>query len=97
MSEPSIARALRDKAEASYKPGAEFAFAMDSNTDGTDYDGKVLLAIARRGWCGVIAIDKSEYTLDAAVCLGNLLGFPSAPKPTAAERARKAKQSLAIC
>lgn len=91
MSAVSLAQALRNKAEASYKPGDEFSFAMDSSTDGTDYEGRVLLAIALPGACGVIAIDKSEYDLEAAQHLGELMGFKRAVPPTAAERARKAK------
>ena len=68
---------------------------MDSNTDGTDHDGKVLLAMARAGWCGVMTIDKSEYSLDTAPQLGNMLGFPPSPPQTAAERARKARAVVA--
>jgi hypothetical protein len=39
----------------------------------------------------VLTIDKSEYTLDAALQLENMLGFPPAAPPTAADRARKAR------
>lgn len=89
------ARALRDRAEALLKPGQEFAFATDSNTDGTDSAGKVLLAIATPRWCGVFTIDKAEYTLAGAIALGNLLGFPcEAPKP-AIERVKKAMKKAA--
>jgi len=93
MTAPSIARILRDRAEAMLRPGDEFAFASDSNTDGTDYDGKVLLAltIPRIGFSFVLQIDQAEYPLDAAVRLGNLLGFPNAEKPSAIERTKKAR------
>jgi hypothetical protein len=87
---PSLARVLRDRAEAMAKPGAELTFATDSDTDGTDYAGKVLLAIAKPGVCAVLTIDKAEYTLAGAIRLGELLGFPQAQPPAAIERAKKA-------
>jgi hypothetical protein len=68
---PTPARALRDRAESLLRPGQEFAFATDAHSQ----EGVVLLAIAKPAWCGVIAISKTEYGLDGAIALANLLGF----------------------
>lgn len=86
--QPSPARALRDKAEAMFKPGQEFAFATDSQAD----PDAVLVAIARPAWCCVFTIAKAEYGLAGALALGAMFGFKQARPPAAIGKVRKGRR-----
>lgn len=87
----SPASILRDRAEAMLKPTDELAFASDA----TSYPECVLLALARPAWCCVLAIPREKYGTgyEAAVRLGNLLGYPNQPRPPAIQRVTQAARS----
>jgi hypothetical protein len=91
---PTPARALRDRAESLLRPGQEFAFATDANSQ----EGVVLIAIAKPAWCGVFSISKAEYGLDGAIALANLLGFQQeesrhGPPPMSAGKTQRKRET----
>lgn len=87
----SPASILRDRAVAMLRPTDDIAFASDA----TSYPECVLLALARPAWCCVLAIPRDKYGTghEAAVRLGNLLGYPNQPRPAAIQRATQAARN----
>lgn len=81
---PSPAALLVERLDAMHREGDELTVA----TDAQSYPNKVLLAIRRPGFSGVLSIDKSEYD---GVAVAKILGFTDAPQPTAMQRAKAQK------
>ncbi len=79
----NAAEALRLRAHAALRPGADVAFLTEQFTyPKGDKPDCVLVAIARPGVCTVLAIDASEFDTAAQLDLAARCGFSEAPKPS---------------
>ena len=81
---PSPAALLVERLDAMHRDGDELTVV----TDAQSYASKVLLAIRRPSFSGVLSIDKSEYD---GLTVAKILGFADAQAPTAMQRAQAQK------
>jgi hypothetical protein len=90
----SAASELRDKVEAMWRPGMDLAI----TTDARGVPGKVLVAICRPGYCGVLVVSAAEYD---GLKVAEMAGFdmngkevqqPALERAIAAKAAAKGKK-----